>query len=219
MGAGKVGDAVSANAASRQYVNIPAIDLSGTHAVTVSFWANRTYSTSGGHVLFENTTNYSNSTTGFAFFPDDNTCNGIRAALRGNVGNVGNCYSQPSSGVWHHLAVIFDKSQTGGDEVKFYVDGVLQTVNRNLNAATNTNNFGNNPIYLDSRAGNNEFASGTIDDLRLYNSALTAEQIQELYNNPGLVSIAVSRQIPRLQWASSSNLPPRGPLVTAARRT
>ena len=159
--AGKVGDAVSANAASRQYISIPAIDLSGTQAVTVALWANRSYSTSGGHVLFEDSTNYSNSTTGFALFPDDNTCNGIRAALRGNLGNVGNCYSQPSSGVWHHLAVVFDKSQTGGDEVKFYVDGVLQTVNRNLSASTNTNNFGNNPIYLYSRAGSTQFSSGT----------------------------------------------------------
>ena len=161
-------------------------------------WANRTYSTSGGHTLFEDSTNYSSSTTGFAFFPDDNTCNGIRAALRGNVGNVGNCYSQPSSGVWHHLAVVFDKSQTGGDEVKFYVDGVLQTVNRSLNSSTNTNNFGNNPIYLYSRAGNNQFTSGTIDDLRIYNSALTAEEIQEIYNNPGLVSIAVTPANPSI---------------------
>ena len=190
--AGKVGDAVSANGYSRQYISIPAIDLSGTQAVTVALWANRTYSIAGGRVLFEDSANYSNSTTGFAFFPDDNTCSGIRAALRGNMGNVGNCYSQPSSGVWHHLAVIFDKSQTGGDEVKFYVDGVLQTVNRSLSALTNTNDFGNNPIYLYSRGGNNQFASGTIDDLRIYNSALTAEQIQELYNNPGLVSIAVT---------------------------
>ena len=196
--AGKVGDAVSANAYSRQYISIPAIDLSGTQAVTVALWANRSYSTSGGHVLFEDSTNYSNSTTGFAFLPDDGTCNGIRAALRGNLGNVGNCYSQPSSGVWHHLAVVFDKSQTGGDEVKFYVDGVLQTVNRNLSASTNTNNFGNNPIYLYSRAGNNQFTSGTIDDLRIYNSALTAEQILELYNNPGLVSIAVTPTNPSI---------------------
>ena len=33
----------------RQYVSIPAIDLSGTKAVTVALWANRTYSTGGGH--------------------------------------------------------------------------------------------------------------------------------------------------------------------------
>src|SRR5271157_1923708 len=189
---GKIGDAVSANAAYRQCVSIPPINLSGTQAVTVALWANRTYSTSGGHALFEATTNYTNSTTGFGFFPDDATCNGIQAALRGNLGYVANCYSQPSSGVWHHLAAVLDKSQTGGDEVKFYVDGVLQTANRSLHASTNTNNFGNNPIYLFSRAGTTEFTSGMIDDLRIYNRALTAEQIQQIYNSAGLVSIAVT---------------------------
>ena len=111
---------------------------------------------------------------GFGFFPDDATCLGIQAALRGNVGYTANCYSQPSSGVWHHLAVVFDKSQTGGNEVRFYVDGVLQAVNWSLYASTNTNNFGNNPIYLFSRAGATEFNSGLIDDLRIYRSALTA---------------------------------------------
>src|SRR5450755_1919464 len=55
---GKMGDAVSAQAANSQYVSIPAINLSGTKAVTVTLWANRTYSKGGGHVLFEATTNY-----------------------------------------------------------------------------------------------------------------------------------------------------------------
>src|SRR5271157_4942375 len=129
---GKIGEAVSANAARRQYVSIPPINLSGTQAVTVALWAKRTYSTAGGHALFEAGTNYTNSITGFGFFPDDDTCAGIQATLRGNLGYVANCYSPPASGMWHHLAVVFDKTQTGGDEVKFYEDGVLQTVNRSL---------------------------------------------------------------------------------------
>src|SRR5271157_3491608 len=132
---GQAGGAVSANAASRQYVSIPAIDLSSTQAVTVALWVNRTYSTAGGHVLFEASADYSQSTTGFSFLPDDDTCHGIQAAVRGNAGYTANCYSQPSSGAWHHLAVVFDKSQTAGDAVKFYLDGVLQTPSQSLFAA------------------------------------------------------------------------------------
>jgi uncharacterized protein YjdB len=196
--AGNIGRAVSANAVYKQYVSIPAIDLSATRAVTITLWTNRTYSTIGGHALFEATGNYSNSISGFGFFPDDATCHGVQAALRGNVGYTANCYSQPSSGVWHHLAVIFDKGQTGGGEVKFYVDGVLQTVNWSLYASTNTNNFGSNPIYLFSRAGTTEFDSGLIDDLRIYNSALTATQIQQIYNSTKLMSIAVTPANPSI---------------------
>ncbi len=189
-----IGNAVSANAAQGQYVLIPAIDLSGTSAVTVTLWANRTYSTIGRHALFEATSNYANSVTGFGFFPDDADCNGIQAALHGDLGYTANCYSQPSSGVWHHLAVVFDKSQTGGEEITFYVDGVLQTANQSLYASTNTNRFGNNLIYLFSRAGITEFTSGMIGDLRIYGSALTAEQIQQIYSSAelGSVSLALS---------------------------
>jgi hypothetical protein len=189
---GEIGGAVSANAANRQYVNIPPIDLSRTRAVTVSLWANRTYSTTGGHALFEATADYTNSTSGFGLFPDDATCHGIQAALRGDIGLAANCYSPLSSGVWHHLAVVFDKSQTGGNEVQLYLDGVLQEVNRSLYASTNTNNFGNDPLYVFSRGGTGEFDSGAIDDLRIYNVALTATQIQQIYNSAQLVSLTVT---------------------------
>ena len=195
---GKLGDAVSARAASSQYVGIPVIDLSTTKAATVTLWANRTYSTGGGHVLFEATINYNNSTTGFGFFPDDATCQGIQAALHGNVGYVANCYNQPSSGVWHHLAVVFDKTQTGGNQVKLYIDGALQPVNWNIFAYTNTNYFGKNPLFLFSRGGTQEFNSGKIDDFRIYNTALTAAQIQQIYNGASLVSIAVTPPNPSI---------------------
>ena len=50
---GEAGNAVSANAGQRQYVSIPAIDLSDTQAVTVAFWTNRNYTTDGGSVVLE----------------------------------------------------------------------------------------------------------------------------------------------------------------------
>ncbi len=188
--AGKIGDAVSTNG-TNQYVNVPNVNLSGTNAITVTAWVNRTYSISGGHVMLEATTNYNNSTTGFGVFPDDNSCGGLQAALHGNVGYVANCYNQPSSGVWHHLAFVFDKTQTGGNEVKFYLDGVLQTATRSLLTSTNTNNFGSNPIYVMSRGGTGEYTAGLLDELRIYNNALTAGQIQQVYTAT-LASLAVT---------------------------
>src|SRR5208283_5225566 len=189
---GPTGNAVAANATSRQYVSIPAINLSRTKAVTVALWVNRAYSTSGGSTLFEATADYDKSTTGFTLLPDDDACHGIQAGLRGDVGYTSNCYSQPSSGVWHHLAVVFDKSQTGGNEVAFYVDGVLQNPTRNLRASTNTNSFGNDPLYLFARGGATEFSSGRAADLRMYDRALTAAQIQQIYNSGALLSLSVT---------------------------
>ena len=189
---GKFGGAVSANAASRQYVTIPAIDLSHAKAVTVTLWSKRSYSTVGGHALFDATPDYDHSTTGFALLPDDPACQGVQASLRGDVGSVTNCYAQPSSAVWHHLAIVFDKTQSAGNEVAFYVDGVLQTPARSLDASTNTNSFGNDPLYLFSRGGMTDFDSGSVADFRIYASALTAEQIQQLYHSAGLRSLSVT---------------------------
>jgi hypothetical protein len=105
-----------------------------------------------------------------------------------------NCYAQPSSGVWHHLGFIFDKSQPASNEVALYVDGVLQTPTLNYYTSDNTNTFGNNPIYLFSRGGSQFFSAGEMDDLRLYNRALSASEIQQVYQvgSASLVSIAVT---------------------------
>ncbi len=190
---GQVGDAVSVDGTQQQYVNVPAIDLSSTRAVTISLWVNRSYSTAGGHVLFEATADYNHSATGFSLLPDDDVCQGIQVAMHGDVGYTGNCYGQPSSGVWHHFAVVFDKSQTAGDQIELYLDGVLQNPSRSLFAATNTNRFGNDPIYLFSRGGTKMFGSGAIADFRIYDSALAAAQVQQIYS-AGYDSMAMSRQ-------------------------
>ena len=163
-------------------VSTPPLNLTETHAVSVSFWAERNYTTeAGGGALFATGRSDASSTTGFALLPDNSTCHGIQAEFRGNVGTTSNCYSQPSSGVWHHLVVVMDKSRTGGDAIALYVDGVLQNPNWNLSSSTNTNSFGNDPLYLFSQGGTSQFASGSIRDFRVYDTALNAQQVAQLY--------------------------------------
>jgi len=185
---GTSGSAVSANAATKGYVAVPAVDLRDTNGVTVVLWVNRSYSKDGGGVLFETGGSSQDSTTGFALFPDDETCHGLRAVLRGNVGTTENCYTQPSSGVWHQLAAVFDKTQTGGDQVSLYIDGELQNPSWNVASATNTNDFGKNTLYLFSRAGGSLFSSGTVKDLRIYSQALPSDEIQQIYQGSQMLS-------------------------------
>ena len=186
---GKLGTAVTSNGIN-QYVTVPAVDLSGAQAVTVALWVRHDYSTVGGHVLFEAPADYNLTTTGFSFFPDDDLCRGIQIGLRGNFGYVTNCYEQPSSGVWHHFAVVFDKTRSGGDEISLYVDGVAQIPTQNLQAATNTNGFARVPLYVFSQGGDTMFTAGSVDDLRIYRSALTASQIEQIYRLPVSESLA-----------------------------
>ncbi|MGA3048225.1 MAG: LamG-like jellyroll fold domain-containing protein [Terracidiphilus sp.] len=199
---GKSGNAVVADGTD-QYVSIPAIDLSATPAITWMAWINRTYSSSGGHVLFEDSANFNSSETGFGFFPDGDpgsNCLGLVAGIHGNVGYTISCYVQPTSNVWHHIAVVLDKSQPGSQAVSLYLDGQQQAAAGQAYTATNTNTFGNNPLYLFSRGGTTAFTAGTIDDLRLYPQALSASQIQQIYQQDiaPLLSLSVTPANPSL---------------------
>jgi len=194
---GQTGDAISANGVN-QYASTPGINLSSTSTVTIAMWVNRTYTTAGGTVLLENSANYNSTTTGFGVFPDDPGCDGIMAALQGNAGYSINCFAQPSSGIWHNLAFIYDKTQPGNNQVKFYLDGVQQVPTVNEYTSTNTNAFGDNQFFLFARGGTTGYASGEMDDLRVYNRGLTAAEIEQIYtigagnSNATLESISVT---------------------------
>ena len=180
---GRLGDAISADASASQFARTQRIDLTATKVITVSFWAKRNYANAGNHALVESTSNYLDSTTGFAFFVDDSSCGGIRAALKGDAGETDNCYDQPTFGVWHDFAIVYDKTQTGGNEIALFIDGALQPVTRSLHASTNTNNFGFDPIYFFSQGGTSLFTSGTLDDVRVYPTSMSAGEIQHLYES------------------------------------
>src|SRR5439155_4498229 len=137
-------------AGTTDYLDIPMFNLSATRSVTVSLWVKRQYSNGPRHTLFELTTNFNSFATGFGLFPDNNTtCVGgkILVGLLGDVGNNYGCFTQPSSGVWHHLVVIYDKPSAGA-EVFLYVDGALQTPVSTPAQSNNTNAFAAAPFYL-----------------------------------------------------------------------
>jgi uncharacterized membrane protein len=182
---GKVGNAISANT-TNQYASTGSINLSTTNAVTIALWVNRTYTSGGtnGNTLFEFSTNYNNNAGVFALFPDEAPDCGVTAMEIGINGNSGyniKCYSQPTSGAWHHLAVVYDMSQAAANEVNLYIDGVLQTALKQTYSSNNSGNFGNFPLYLFSRAGTTSYSGGQMDDLQLYSRALSAAEIQQVY--------------------------------------
>ncbi|OOP57491.1 MAG: hypothetical protein AYP45_03105 [Candidatus Brocadia carolinensis] len=84
-----------------------------------------------------------------------------------------------SVGTWYHVAGTYNKT-TG--EQKLYIDGQL--------VDTQTHPAGNTVVplsfYSDMRIGhsrvNDGYFNGTLDDVRLYNNALSAQKVQELFN-------------------------------------
>ncbi len=85
---------------------------------------------------------------------------------------------------WYHVAV----SVTNGKLVEFYIDGLP------AGSAEQLTNFGvlnDEPVRIGGRKDGYSFFNGILDDVRLYDRALSAVQIQKLYNgNPPTFTIA-----------------------------
>lgn len=82
--------------------------------------------------------------------------------------------------VWHHCAVVVDPTigTTVGD-VRFYIDGVLDPLT--VSGGTEINTTTTNPVLIGSSPGiAGRALTGKMDDIRIYNRALSGEEIAEL---------------------------------------
>jgi len=86
----------------------------------------------------------------------------------------------PTAGAWHHYVYTYDGSPGTQGTHKLYIDGVL--VNSNATIAPQTAS----PTTLEFGrwAGNSEYFGGSLDDVRIYNRALTAAEVQTLSTQP-----------------------------------
>ena len=93
----------------------------------------------------------------------------------GGIGYLGygNDLTTPIStycdGNWHHLAVTFD-----GNTMYLYLDGVQK------NTTSTTLNTGTGALNIGRSVSAGYYFSGTLDDIRVYNRALSAAEVQSL---------------------------------------
>ena len=83
---------------------------------------------------------------------------------------------------WHHFVVVSDRGLDGLNQITLYVDGNQNTIHHSTNRVDLNGNYGNYPLYFGSRGGSSYFFNGSIDDIRIYNRALSAAEIQAIYN-------------------------------------
>ena len=70
---------------------------------------------------------------------------------------------------WSHLAVVFD-----GSQVRYYVNGLLVTT-ASLPATITARS---NPLRIGADNNTQQFFNGSLDEVRIYNRALTVQEVQ-----------------------------------------
>jgi hypothetical protein len=125
---------------------------------------------------------------------------------------------------WINVVIVFDNSISNGlSGVKFYINGNLIINYSTLNGANLNINSGNSfPLtFAKSRLENNYFFSGELDDIAIYNRALSPEEITALYTatptNGGGGNNTTSANVPQgISYQAVARNPQGQPLTNTA---
>ena len=165
-------------------------DIALGQEFTVSFWFNSDDNTGTGYqYMYSHGTIQTANSVNIYFNEDSNAINtpgtilvsvmdsddGIPLLSQDVQTQVG-----LSDSSWHHLVMTISSSGT-----KAYIDGVQQISYTNGNGGVNPSG----DIYIGARNDLNSlrFYDGKLDDIRIYNYALTTTQIKELYKGGAVV--------------------------------
>ena len=147
-----------------------------TGAITVSQWIKLTGTTNYRSIFFGGGTG---GATGYGIAFDSGSTN-IRYETMGSTG--GRQVFIINGGItlnnWYHVVAIFDGIN---NQMKLYVNGKEKHSTNISDPGTVTNN--SNFSIGSYNASQDWFFPGQIDDVRVYNYALTSEQIKTVYNN------------------------------------
>ena len=196
---GPVGGALNFDGADDYILVNHDSSLDATSALTVAFWIKTTNSQQ--HVVSKSVA-HSGTATDDSFglrIHSDGT-----PAIQISNGTVTPFLSSSQAindGAWHHVAYVFEKPTS-----KFYIDGVddaktHESFDYDLHITTEDVYIGASDT-VNYNGGPYNFLVGSLDDLRIYDSALTAAQIQAIVPEPstalllclGLMALATGRR-------------------------
>jgi len=162
---GKVGPWAGVFDGSTDYIKISNFNLTN-NALSVLFWVNTNDFTVRRVVDNWNSANGS-------FTNNWNGSSGLGASFQfTDSSSAGGTITGLLTGVWYHIAQVYD-----GSKVYIYLNGLYvsgSTANKTLKTGLSTVYLGGDysPYYF----------NGLIDDVRIYNRALSAAEVQEIYN-------------------------------------
>ncbi len=188
---GKEGGALRFNG-SNGYVKLADGLLSSFHEVTVSAWFKFDAANSGQR-LFD----FGTGTSEYMFLsPKADDGKLVYAIRKGGSTNVLLSRDAVSGGEWHHVAI----TQAGSTAV-LYLDGIEQARKNDMTLLPYQ--LGNTTLnYLGKSQWPDPYFKGELDDFRIYNRALSNQEIQAMAIEPTAV---IQASLPQLQGEAIMN--------------
>ena len=212
---GVIGQAFQFNG-SGGYVTLPSsADVTGTGPFSISVWIK---TTSNGVIIQQR---------------DPDNCNGEYqlAVVGGKVYWWDNANGQygfqitstrsVNDGQWHHIVAVREANGTG----EIFIDGQLDSSKAGANIALGSGigvYIGEDVrnLYFESEGYNPESFNGLIDQVGIYNQALSPVQVQTLYNDATIPQVTDQRGFTRAYNGAPTSAPSRAsPTLSPARPT
>ncbi|WP_051250985.1 LamG-like jellyroll fold domain-containing protein [Paenibacillus harenae] len=168
---GKIGQAIDLNGTD-SYVKLPTTHaLAGYDEITLSTWL---YWKGGNQ--WQRIFDFGNNTNQYLFLTPRSGNNTLRFAIKNGGTEQIVQTSQLAANRWVHVAVTL-----GGGSAKLYVDGELKATNSS--ATIKPSDFKPGVNYIGKSQWPDPLYNGMIDEFRVYNHVLSADEIRAVVNN------------------------------------
>jgi hypothetical protein len=112
---------------------------------------------------------------------------GLVVRLQGNSTSNFKYVPAPASNTWHHLVVVIDNNLNSSNEIKLYINGVLQAMTtyqgQNGDVTGNWHSLNDKNIRFGKGFPNWDYWSGKLDEIRISSVARSSDWVITSYNN------------------------------------
>ena len=174
---GKFGEAIQFNGTSQGVTSSSAVIP--TPAATISLWYNGNGTATAEFYILGVGVGSGDYGLNISYYDDGSGAHFYGGVVdNGNYQGVGTGDTIVDASEWYHIALTWDGS-TSADSMKLYLNGVLET---NITPTVTAASLTYSPFGIGKlNPFNPTYAPGTVDQVRIYGSVLTPQQIYDLW--------------------------------------
>jgi hypothetical protein len=166
------------------------LDIDASQSYTWSLWVNPTTLTLNNWQTLWSQNGASNPSF-FIYAMNSNddaewgpVTNGISAGWN-DGSNAIHVHTTPnvlSAGAWSHVVVTYDGSKSLADRMNIYINGINKTDTSDIHTVGTPANISSTTTYIGRNATYGEYFPGKIDEVKLFTSLLTQDEVKTLFN-------------------------------------